>query len=107
MQLADLSGIRPLFLNKQAHKSHVLQHRKKGFASRANPFNLQIISYIYFSDTSISVQVFNRSLRLFNTALIFFYLQIESLNSQILRLDSNLKDKDIIIELLKERRKDM
>ena len=33
--------------------------------------------------------------------------QIESLNSQILRLDSNLKDKDIIIELLKERRKDM
>lgn len=63
MQLADLSGIRPLFLNKQAHKSHVLQHRKKGFASRANPFNLQIISYIYFSDTSISVQVFNRSLR--------------------------------------------
>lgn len=48
MQLADLSGIRPLFLNKQAHKSHVLQHRKKGFASRANPFNLQIISYIYF-----------------------------------------------------------
>ena len=33
--------------------------------------------------------------------------QIESLNSQILRLDSNLKDKDIIIELLKEMRKDM
>ena len=32
--------------------------------------------------------------------------QIESLNSQILRLDSNLKDKDIIIELLKERRKE-
>ena len=63
MKLADLSGIRPLFLNKQAHKSHVLQHRRKGFASRVNPFNLQIISYIYFSDTSISVQVFNRSLR--------------------------------------------
>lgn len=32
--------------------------------------------------------------------------QIESLNSQILRIDSNLKDKDIIIELLKERRKE-
>ena len=32
--------------------------------------------------------------------------QIESLNSQILRLDSNLKDKDIIIELLKDRRKE-
>lgn len=30
--------------------------------------------------------------------------QIESLNSQILRLDSNLKDKDVIIELLKERK---
>lgn len=74
MQLADLSGIRPLFLNKQAHKSHVLQHRKKGFASRANPFNLQIISYIYFSDTSISVQVFNRSLRHFNIILIISYL---------------------------------
>ena len=29
--------------------------------------------------------------------------QIESLNSQILRLDSNLKDKDVIIELLKDR----
>ena len=32
--------------------------------------------------------------------------QIESLNSQILRSHSNLKDKDIIIELLKERRKE-
>ena len=32
--------------------------------------------------------------------------QIESLNSQILRLDSNLKDKDVIIELLKDRRKE-
>ena len=30
--------------------------------------------------------------------------QIESLNSQILRLDSNLKDKDVIIELLKDRK---
>lgn len=30
--------------------------------------------------------------------------QIESLNAQIRRLDSNLKDKDAIIELLKERR---
>lgn len=30
--------------------------------------------------------------------------QIESLNAQIIRLDSNLKDKDAIIELLKERR---
>lgn len=30
--------------------------------------------------------------------------QIESLNTQINRLDSNLKDKDAIIELLKERR---
>ncbi len=30
--------------------------------------------------------------------------QIESLNAQIVRLDSNLKDKDAIIELLKERR---
>lgn len=30
--------------------------------------------------------------------------QIESLNTQITRLDSNLKDKDAIIELLKERR---
>ncbi len=74
MQLADLSGIRPLFLNKQAHKSHVLQHRKKGFASRANPFNLQIISYIYFSDTSISVQVFNRSLRRCKGILIINYI---------------------------------
>ena len=30
--------------------------------------------------------------------------QIDSLNAQITRLDSNLKDKDAIIELLKERR---
>ena len=30
--------------------------------------------------------------------------QIDSLNAQIIRLDSNLKDKDAIIELLKERR---
>ena len=30
--------------------------------------------------------------------------QIESLNAQKNRLDSNLKDKDAIIELLKERR---
>ncbi len=30
--------------------------------------------------------------------------QVESLNAQISRLDSNLKDKDAIIELLKERR---
>lgn len=30
--------------------------------------------------------------------------QIDSLNTQINRLDSNLKDKDVIIELLKERR---
>ncbi len=30
--------------------------------------------------------------------------QIDSLNAQINRLDSNLKDKDAIIELLKERR---
>lgn len=30
--------------------------------------------------------------------------QVESLNAQITRLDSNLKDKDSIIELLKERR---
>ena len=30
--------------------------------------------------------------------------QIESLNAEITRLDSNLKDKDAIIELLKERR---
>jgi prefoldin subunit 5 len=30
--------------------------------------------------------------------------QIESLNLQILRLDSNLKDKDVIIELLKDRK---
>ncbi|MGI6793490.1 transcriptional regulator, partial [Bacteroides sp. KG68] len=29
---------------------------------------------------------------------------IDSLNTQINRLDSNLKDKDVIIELLKERR---
>lgn len=32
--------------------------------------------------------------------------QIDSLNAQITRLDSNLRDKDAIIELLKERRKD-
>lgn len=32
--------------------------------------------------------------------------QVESLNAQITRLDSNLKDKDSIIELLKERRKE-
>lgn len=30
--------------------------------------------------------------------------QVDSLNAQINRLDSNLKDKDAIIELLKERR---
>ena len=30
--------------------------------------------------------------------------QIETLNAQIIRLDSNLKDKDAIIELLRERR---
>ena len=30
--------------------------------------------------------------------------QIDSLNAQIIRLDSNLKDKDAIIELLKEKR---
>ena len=30
--------------------------------------------------------------------------QIDSLNAQITRLDSNLRDKDAIIELLKERR---
>ena len=30
--------------------------------------------------------------------------QIDSLNAQIIRLDSNLKDKVAIIELLKERR---
>jgi len=29
---------------------------------------------------------------------------VDSLNAQINRLDSNLKDKDAIIELLKERR---
>ena len=33
--------------------------------------------------------------------------QIDSLNAQIIRLDSNLKDKDAIIELLKERRQNM
>lgn len=33
--------------------------------------------------------------------------QVESLNAQITRLDSNLKDKDSIIELLKERRSNM
>lgn len=98
MQLADLSGIRPLFLNKQAHKSHVLQHRKKGFASRANPFNLQIISYIYFSDTSISVQVFNRSLRHTDIDLIFKYLTVsckptvsEYLSNIVLINDSQLR----------------
>lgn len=30
--------------------------------------------------------------------------QLDNLNTQINRLDSNLKDKDVIIELLKERR---
>lgn len=33
--------------------------------------------------------------------------QIDCLNAQIIRLDSNLKDKDAIIELLKERRQNM
>ena len=39
-----------------------------------------------------------------NETILLLKEQIESLNAQIKRLDSNLKDKDAIIELLKERR---
>lgn len=40
------------------------------------------------------------------TTIALLKEQVESLNAQITRLDSNLKDKDAIIELLKERRKE-
>lgn len=39
-----------------------------------------------------------------NGTILLLKELIESLNTQIKRLDSNLKDKDAIIELLKERR---
>ena len=55
-------------------------------------------------DAELAVQLSSENLR---ETIKLLKEQIESLNSQILRLDSNLKDKDIIIELLKERRKDM
>ena len=60
------------------------------------PVNPQISAYL----EQAKVENLNGTIKLLKE-------QIDSLNAQIIRLDSNLKDKDAIIELLKERRQNM